>query len=102
MTNKLPVITRVEFFETESVPRPAVEVSARPFSSLTIRHNGKITVKAEGRPLLSASDTLTFIPSGCNYTTEILEGGKMSIMHFYMSRPLYSCQGSIWKSLLRC
>lgn len=83
MTDNLPIITRVEFFEAESLPRPLVEVSARPFSSLSIRHNGKITVKADGRTLLSASDTLTFIPGGCNYATEILEGGKMSIMHFY-------------------
>ena len=64
MTDKLPIITRVEFFEAESLPRPLVEVSARPFSSLSIRHNGKITVKADGRTLLSASDTLTFIPGG--------------------------------------
>ena len=85
MSPHIPILTHVEFFEASNDTRAPVAVSARPFSSLTIRKSGRITVTADGNTLHSAPDTLTYIPSGCDYTTEILEGGTMYIMHFYTS-----------------
>ena len=83
MPVNIPIITRVSFFEIENEARPPVEVSARPFCSLSMRKSGTITVTARGETLCSGPDTLTFIPGGCTYTTEVLEGGSMCLMHFY-------------------
>jgi len=86
MKSQVPILTHVEFFEADNDRRAPVFVSARPFSSLTIRKSGKISVTAGGKTLRSAPDTLTFIPRDCAYTTEILEGGSMYIMHFYTAK----------------
>ena len=85
MTNNLPIITHAEFFRLDYEARPSVAVSARPFCSLSIRKSGKTTVTAGGKTLSSTPDTLTFIPAGCPYTTEIPEGGEMYLLHFYIS-----------------
>ena len=85
MATDLPVITNAEFFRLNYESRPSVAVSARPFCSLSIRKSGKTTVTAGGKTLSSTPDTLTFIPAGCPYTTEIPEGGEMYLLHFYIS-----------------
>lgn len=85
MTQDLPIITHVEFFKTDYESRPTVAVSSRPFCSLSIRKSGKTVIKTQDSTLCSTPDTLTFIPSGCPYTTEIPEGGEMYLLHFYTS-----------------
>ena len=85
MTNDFPIITHVEFFKLDYEKRPSVAVSARPFCSLSIRKSGKTVIKAGEQTLSSTPDTLTYIPSGCDYTTEIPEGGEMYLLHFYTS-----------------
>ena len=85
MQNDLPIITHVEFFKANNDPLPLVTVNARPFSSFSIRKSGKTVIRAGETTLCSTPDTLTFIPSGCSYTTEIPEGGETYLMHFYTS-----------------
>lgn len=82
---ELPIITHVEFLKLDYENRPLIAVSARPFCSLSIRKSGKTVVTVDGVTLTSTPDTLTYIPSGCPYTTEIPEGGEMYILHFYTS-----------------
>ncbi len=77
-----PIITRAVFFEATFEAGAEVAVSPRPFSSLTIRESGRISVTAEGRTFFSEPGSLTFIPRGCGYTTQVLEPGKMRILHF--------------------
>ena len=74
MQNDLPIITHVEFFKTDYERRPPVSVGGRPFCSLTIRKSGTTLIKAGGSTFSSTPDTLTFIPAGCPYVTEIPEG----------------------------
>ena len=85
MPNELPIITHVEFFKANNDPLPPVTVNARPFSSFSIRKSGKTVIRSGSTTLCSTPDTLTFIPSGCSYTTEIPEGGETYLMHFYTS-----------------
>jgi AraC-like DNA-binding protein len=60
-------------------------VSARNFSSLTYRKSGRVLIRSEGAEFVSEANTLTFVPAGCDYATEILEGGEMVILHFQIA-----------------
>ena len=86
MPNDLPIITRAEFFKLDYEQRPAVAVSARPFCSLSLRKSGKTVIRAGEQTLSSIPDTLTYIPAGCDYTTETPEGGEMYLLHFYTAK----------------
>ncbi len=83
--SKHSIITESVFFTSLSHKAPPVSVTPRPFSSLSFRKSGKISVTAGGKRLLSCKDTLTFIPRGCGYVTEVLEEGEMDIVHFCTS-----------------
>ena len=85
MPHRVPIITHVEFFKANTDRRAPVTVSARPFCSLSIRKGGRTVVTAGDITLCSTPDTLTYIPQGCSYVTEIPEGGEMYILHFYTS-----------------
>ncbi|MBO5355122.1 MAG: helix-turn-helix transcriptional regulator [Clostridia bacterium] len=83
MLQKPPIITHAEFFKLGYEKRPPVTVSARPFCSLSIRKSGETVVEFDGKRLISAPDTLTYIPAGCTYTTYIPKEGEMYLLHFY-------------------
>jgi len=85
MTKDLPIVTHAEFFRLDYDKRPPMAVSGRPFCSLSIRKSGTTVIKTREKALSSTPDTLTFIPAGCAYTTEIPEGGEMYLLHFYAS-----------------
>lgn len=81
MIKQIPIITKVEFFDMTYKPIKA-NVSARNFSSLTYRKSGKVFISSKNSELTSEAGTLTFIPAGCDYSTEILESGQMVILHY--------------------
>lgn len=85
MPNALPIITHAEFFGIHYEKLSPVAVGARPFCSLSIRKSGKTVMTVGDKTLISAPDTLTYMPAGCSYTTEIPEGGEMYLLHFYTS-----------------
>ena len=60
-------------------------VSARNFSSLTYRKSGKVLIASKDTEFVSEVDTLTFMPAGCDYATEIFEGGEMIILHYQIA-----------------
>lgn len=82
-SEKTPIISKVIFMHVSYAKRPCFKVKARPFSSLTFRKSGSITVSSKHGELLSGQGSLTFIPKGCEYESEILESGEMYVMHFY-------------------
>lgn len=84
MNQQIPIITKVEFFDTSYEPMKA-NVSARNFSSLTYRQSGRVFIASSKGEFVSEPDTLTFMPAGVDYSTEILEGGKMIILHYQIS-----------------
>jgi len=87
----LPIIQKVDFFRAEFKLKKS-KVPPRPFSSLTFRKSGKISVSASNTDFISAENTVTFIPCGCSYETEILEEGEMFVLHFWTleNSPLFA------------
>ncbi len=84
MNQQIPIITKAEFFDTSYEPMKA-NVSARNFSSLTYRKSGRVFIASKKNEFVSDADTLTFMPTGCDYSTEILESGKMIILHYQIA-----------------
>jgi len=84
MNQQIPIITKVKFFDTSYEPMKA-NVSARNFSSLTYRKSGRVFIASGKNEFISEADTLTFVPAGCDYFTEILESGEMSILHYQIA-----------------
>lgn len=80
----IPIIQQVDFFKHEFELKKS-KVPPRPFSSLTFRKSGKISVSAIDTDFISSENTVTFIPCGCPYETEILEEGEMFVLHFWTS-----------------
>ena len=87
MNQQIPIITKVMFFDTTYKPMKA-SVSARNFSSLTYRKSGRVLIESGENKFISEAETLTFVPAGCDYSTEILEGGEMIILHYQIA---YGC-----------
>ena len=61
-------------------------VNNRDFYSLSYRYEGKVMVESCGEQLFSDAGTLTFIPKGLSYTTEIVDDMKMAVIHFKLDR----------------
>ena len=58
-------------------------VPARTFHGLTFRLSGKISITPEGgKRLISGKGSITYVPKGCSYDTEIIEDGSMYAIHF--------------------
>lgn len=66
-------VSRVGFTKKESV-----YVSPRRFNSLSFRLSGKITVDGK----ISRENSVTFIPRGVGYNTEVLEDGEIIVINF--------------------
>ena len=81
MNGKIPIITKVEFFKVSYNPMRA-HVAARNFSSLTYRTCGRVLIESEDVSFVSDADTLTFVPAGQSYSTEIYEPGEILILHY--------------------
>ena len=82
MPYEYPVLSKVFFHDTEFKTSGAV--SPRPFSSLTFRKSGKVLLSTTDEKFMSTKNTLTFVPSGCSYDTQVLEKGEMYLLHFWL------------------
>lgn len=60
-------------------------VPSRPFHSLTHRYAGKISLECEDLKLISESDSITFMPKGRAYRTQILEDTHIIAVHFQLT-----------------
>lgn len=78
-----PIITDVQFLTSFFKKKELVHVSERNFSAITFRKSGRVLIRCGGIEFISEPNTLTFMPKGCAYDTQILEDGEMSILHFY-------------------
>lgn len=70
-------VREVEFGRSE-----AIFVPGRSFHGLTWRLSGRISITAQGQKLESQAGSLTCVPMGVSYGTEILESGRMIAVHF--------------------
>ena len=82
MTENELYIKGAAFYETKYGRRSAFKVEGRPHHSITFRVDGKITVKSHGKKLISDKGSITFIPKGAAYTSEVLEDVHIIVIHF--------------------
>ncbi len=57
-------------------------VSKRDFYSLSYRYSGKVLIEENGKSMFSEKGSITFIPKGVSYTTQIVEDMNMALIHF--------------------
>ena len=75
-------ITDITVFETWGRKHKPVFVKGREFCSLTYRHRGSASIKCGDAELLSTADTVTFVPRGVDYITEITSDVHVTAIHF--------------------
>ncbi len=75
-------VTSILAFQVDFRKTPQLSVPPRPFHSFTFRHTGSASFEADGQVLLSKPGTITFMPAGKAYKTELLENGGMYALHF--------------------
>jgi len=90
-----PILERVQFMRTDYQKKPLVSVAGRPLHSLTLRKSGKVMLAGGGALFTSEAGSLTYVPAGCDYHTEILEDGFMYTMHFYAQSPLLDVPATV-------
>ena len=88
VNSKIPIITKVEFFKA-SYNKMCAHVAARNFSSLTYRTCGRVLIESEETAFISEADTMTFVPAGHSYSTEIYEPGEILILHYQVAPDSY-------------
>ncbi|MBQ9802590.1 MAG: helix-turn-helix domain-containing protein [Clostridia bacterium] len=80
---QMPMISYFTLGVVTKQKAPTVFVGGREFFSLTYRESGKITIHSEKGDLVSDAGSITYIPRGLDYETEVLEPGVMHILHIY-------------------
>ena len=79
---KNAAVTELSAFYASAKKCDSVTVKERDFYSLSYRYSGKISVEANGECMTSGEGSVTFIPKGLSYKTEILEDMRMAVVHF--------------------
>ena len=63
-----------------------VIVNPRDFYSLSYRYSGEISVEVNDDRATSGEGSVTFIPKGLAYKTEILDDTRMAVVHFKLEK----------------
>ena len=75
------ILTDVNFFKTDFTQN-SVEVPPRPFSSMTYRISGRVSISSGDVSFISEPGTLTLVPQGCRYRSAVTVPGEMFVLHF--------------------
>ena len=81
---------------SSSAQRPQ-HVAGRDFYSLSYRYGGEIRINADGRSYSSERGSLTFIPRGQSYVTEILRDTRMVVVHFTLGDDIEFLRNNLTK-----
>lgn len=76
------VVTSLRVFSARFQKSEPVWVPGRPYCSVSMRLNGKVRISEKGKSLISEAGSITFIPKGSGYETEILENSEIIVVHF--------------------
>ena len=75
-------VTSIFVFGYEFYKNKSVFVPGRTYHALTFRLGGKVSIECPERKFISAAGTLTYVPKGFSYNTEISETGSAFGVHF--------------------
>ena len=78
-------VLSLHIFEADFQKKESIFVPKREFHSLTFRKSGAVSICADGKTVLSQAPSVTFVPKGTSYHTEILQSGSMIAVHFTLS-----------------
>lgn len=81
-------VTELNAFYASSKKTDRTFVNKRDFYSLSYRYDGKILVESNGESLFSVGGSVTFIPKGLSYATEIIEDMHMAVVHFKLDKDI--------------
>jgi len=73
--------------KTDCKKTKEINVLPRSFHSLSLRMSGKVVFEAEGERFLSNVGSVTFMPAGVGYRTEVCEQSEMLLVHFTTLEP---------------
>ena len=85
---KRAAVTELFAFDTATKKMKKTAVDERGFYSLSYRYNGKVSIKTENVEFVSEANSVTFMPHGIAYETEIIEDTKMAVVHFKLDRDI--------------
>ena len=76
------IISDIKAFVADFKRCEELRIPGRRYHSLTYRLSGRIRISDGGSELISEPGCVTFVPKNTPYVTEVLEDGRMLIMHF--------------------
>ena len=79
-------VTEAVVLDITSPKRRKRLASPRDFYSISYRFDGEITVETKERRLVSVADTVTFVPRGVAYETEVRADTHMIVVHFRLAQ----------------
>ena len=85
---KKTAVTELNAFVATAKKSENILVKKRDFYSLTYRYYGKISVETQEKSLVSEAGSITFIPKGLSYRTEIIEDMHMAVIHFKLQEDI--------------
>ena len=88
MEENRAAVTELFAFYAQGRKSKKVAVKGRDYYSLSYRYHGKVTISTDDTELVSEADSITFMPKGRNYETEIIEDTKMAAIHFKLDRDI--------------
>ena len=111
-TKKQGTIIEVNVFEMNAKKNKSVYVKSRNFHSLSYRSSGKVAIVTSDKELISEAGSITYMPKGVDYSTEILEDTYAIVIHFnfdsdinirtpYILTPPSKKERELFKALLK-
>lgn len=76
------IISDIKAYVADFKKSEELRIAGRRHHSLTFRLSGKIRISDGKSELISEPGCVTFVPKNTPYVTEVLEDGRMLIMHF--------------------
>lgn len=78
-------VTSVSVLSYEFEKKKSVFVPGRSYHSLTYRISGRVSIECPEKSFVSYPGTLTYVPEGLSYNTEICESGSAITVHFTLT-----------------
>ena len=79
-------VSGIKIIEVCSERARAQQVAGRDFYSLSFRYAGEIGIEADGHTYTSGAGSVTFIPKGQTYLTEVCSDTRMVAVHFTLTK----------------